>query len=423
MTEKIIQYVWQHRLFYPTGMIAMPTGEHIEVINPGQLNTDAGPDFFNAQIRIGQTLWAGNVEIHQKTNDWYQHGHHTDSAYNNVILHVVAETSNEPILTESGRQVPEIVLLFPTDIIKRFDAIDKSTNVIRCGQMLSQLSAFDRDSWIDRMLTERFEQRQQMVETLIAETNCDWDQIFFILLCRTMGFVVNAEPMQMLAQLTPVKIMFKHNSIMQQEALLFGQAGLLPTEPTDEYSHQLIREYEFLKNKFNLTSLNNSQWKWLRLRPSNFPTIRIAQLATIINRIQGNFESIFATTNIAQLIELLTVRASDYWTAHYAFGKNSKIAEKKLGLQSQRLIIINTIIPLLFAYARRQSNEKKQLNVMKMLSFLPIEKNSVISDWKQCGIVPQHEGEAQALLLLYKEYCKKHKCLICRWGHAILAGH
>lgn len=422
MTEKFIQYIWQHRLFYPLGMTIVQTGEPIEVVNPGQLNTDAGPDFFNAQIRIGKTLWAGNVELHIKSSDWYQHHHHEDSAYDNVILHVVIEPSSNGVCTSAGRQVPEVILRYPNSIAERYEQIIQNPSVVRCGSMLSSLPQLVRDSWLDRLLFERFEQRQQLVEQLIAETNCDWDQIFFVLLCRAMGGVVNAEPMIHLARLTPVKIMFKHNNILQIEALLFGQAGLLHIEASDEYITTLKREYELLRVKFNLTPMSSSEWKWLRLRPNNFPTMRLAQIAAIVAHIPGNFESVFATTNVSHIIEQLNVSASDYWTSHYALGRTSKATIKTLGLQSRRLIVANAIVPLLFAYARRRGNEREQLNVMKMLSFLPVEKNSRLDEWKQHGIMPQHEGEAQALLLLYKEYCQKNKCLLCRWGHSVVAG-
>ena len=423
MTEKFFQYIWQHRLFYPNGIIAQPTGETIEVVNPGQLNTDAGPDFFNAQIKIGNTLWAGNVEIHLKASDWYAHKHHQDAAYDNVILHVVAAPNDKPTLTSKGRVVPEVILRFSDEIKQRFDAISSNHSTIRCGNLIGQLSSLDRNSWIDRMLAERFEQRQQMVESYIAETNCDWDQIFFILLCRAMGFVVNAEPMQYLARHTPVKILLKHSNMMQMEAVLFGQAGLLPNEPTDEYTAILKREYTLLQTKFGLEPMSGSEWKWLRLRPSNFPTIRLSQIAAIISRVPGNFESAFATTDVHSIVEQLSVAASDYWDTHYQFGKERSSSAKTLGLQSRRLIVINAVVPLLFAYARRRGNTTEQLNIVSMLSFLPVEKNSRLREWQQCGISAQHEGEAQALLLLYKEYCQKHKCLVCRWGHCVLAGH
>ncbi len=423
MTEKFFQYIWQYRLFYPNNMKVEQTGETIEVINPGQLNTDAGPDFFNAQIKIGNTLWAGNVELHLKPSDWYLHKHQQDAAYDNVILHVVAESSNKPAITSKGREVPEVILRFPDELKQRFDAISNNHSVIRCGNLIGQLTSLDRNSWIDRLLAERFEQRQQMVESYIAETNCDWDQIFFILLCRAMGFVVNAEPMQYLARHTPIKVLLKHCNTLQMEAILFGQAGLLPASPPDEYSATLLREYNLLKVKFSLRPMDGSEWKWLRLRPSNFPTIRLSQIAAIIARVPGNFESAFATTNVHSIIEQLNVSASDYWSTHYQFGKEGSSASKTLGLQSRRLIVINAVVPLLFAYARRRGNHTEQLNIVSMLSFLPVEKNSRLSEWQQYGISPQHEGEAQALLLLYKEYCQKHKCLVCRWGHCVLAGH
>ncbi|MCQ2228778.1 MAG: DUF2851 family protein [Bacteroidales bacterium] len=423
--EKLLHYIWQNRLFYPIDMKVEGTGEKIEVINTGQHNTDAGPDFFNAQVKIGEILWAGNVEIHTTTDDWYAHGHDKDAAYDNVILHIVGSSTGKMVLSSKGRTIPEVALRYPSSIEERYSALTgHHTGDIHCAPYLKQISRLERDAWIDRLILERFEERNTRAESAFEASGCDWDQTFFTLLCRSMGFVVNAEPMEMLARLTPVKIMIKHNDPIQTEALLMGQAGLLPQTATDEYTATLKREYEVLRAKFSLTPMSGSEWKLLRLRPSNFPTIRLSQLAAIIARTPGNFENAFRTLKAEDILERLNVRASAYWDTHYEFGKESSTDRPKgLGKDSQRLLIINSAIPFIFAFARRQGDELAQQNIIKMLSFLPIEKNSRLDRWTEAGIKALHEGEAQALLLLYKNYCMPKKCLLCRWGHAVMAKH
>jgi len=421
MPEKFLHYIWQNRLFYPLGMTIEGTGEKIEVINPGQPNTDAGPDFFNAQIKIGDTLWAGNVEIHTSTEDWNAHGHTHDASYDNVILHVVGHSSGKEVKTSKDRVIPEVTLRYPIHIEERYKEITQTSGGIHCARYLNNITQLDRDAWLDRLILERFEERNERVNKALVQSDNDWDQTFFTLLCRSMGFVVNAEPMEMLARVTPVRIMIKHNDPIQMEALLMGQAGLLPADATDDYTALLKREYEVLKAKFNLTPMSGSEWKLLRLRPSNFPTIRLSQLAAIIAKTQGNFESAFKTLNVADLLARFNVEASQYWDTHYEFGKESSNNRPKgLGLASQRLLITNAVIPFVFAFARRVGDTTGQINVIKMLSFLPIEKNSRLDQWIEAGIKPIHEGEAQALLLLYKNYCMPKKCLACRWGHRVM---
>lgn len=420
--EKFLHYVWQNRLFYPIGMKVEGSGEDIEVINPGQLNTDAGPDFFNAHIRIGNTIWAGNVEIHTTTEEWNRHGHDTDPAYDNVILHVVGQSNGKQVTTSKGRIVAETVVRYPIDIEKRYEEIVNANSEIRCARRLGEITQMERDAWLDRLTLERFEERNERVEKILEENGGDWDQTFFALLCRAMGTSVNAEPMEILSRITPVRILIKHNDPTQMEAILMGQAGMLPEKATDEYTATLKREYEVMKAKFDLKPMEGSEWKRLRLRPSNFPIIRLSQIAAIIGKTPGNFESAFKTLNVEELTKRLNVKASEYWDSHYELGKESKADKAKgFGKETQRLLIINAVIPFVFAYARRYGDENMQLNIIKMLSFLPIEKNSRLDKWADAGIKPTHEGEAQALLLLYKNYCMKHKCLACRWGHAVMA--
>ncbi|MCQ2203801.1 MAG: DUF2851 family protein [Bacteroidales bacterium] len=424
--ESFLQYVWLHRLFYPEG-ISTADGEPVEVVNPGKLNTDAGPDFFNAQVRIGDTLWAGNVEVHVEADDWFHHHHDGDSSYDNVILHVVHRSTGRPAITSKGRVVPEVVLRYPDDLFSRYDSLMSSTNTIRCARELPTLTKLDRDSWLDRLTWERFEEFNARVERIMQLTAFDLDQTFFTLLCRSLGGHVNGQPMERLALATPLKILLKHNEPLQMEALLLGQAGFLTpfiegTETPDDYTRLLCREYDFLRSKFSLSPMDQSEWKMARLRPDNFPTIRIVQVAALVARCPGNFESVFRTLDSSRLMDCLDVAASDYWDSHYSLSHPARASRKKaLGISTRRVVIINAVIPFLFAYSRRLGDQKGQLNVFNMLSFVPTEKNGKVARWTECGIEPQNEAEAQALMLLYNNYCEQRKCLLCRWGHVLLS--
>ncbi len=422
MTENLLHYIWLNRLFYPQDITTCNGGDAVEIINVGRRNSDAGPDFFNAQVRIGSTLWAGNVEIHISADDWYRHGHDRDAAYNNVILHVVLTPGKKPAITQSGREVPEIVLRFSDDICNRYDSIDKSLSVVRCAPFLKSLDKMSRNAWLDRLVVERIEKRCERVSTLFDDFNGDWDQVFFALLCRAMGFSVNAQPMEHLARVTPVSILVRHSDPFQMEALLLGQAGMLAGKPADDYMARLQKEYDFLRTKFSLSPIDASEWKRLRLRPGNFPIIRLSQIADVVGRIPGNFESVFSTFNTKVLLDKLDVSASDYWSSHYAFGtQSSRVQTKRLGLDGRRLVIINAVIPFLFACAKRKNDEHQMMNVVEMLRFMPIEHNHCLDDWAQCGVEALDEGEAQALLHLSSEYCQKRRCLNCRWGHRFLS--
>lgn len=418
--EKLLHYIWQHRLFYPTGLTT-DDGQSVEVINPGMRNTDAGPDFFNAQVRIGKTLWAGNIEIHNNADDWYNHNHHADRAYDNVILHVVTQLSTRPTTTYSGNVVPQMVLTFPPSILQRFNEFDCSKDTIRCRKYLTYLQPLILHQWLDRLITERMEQRTERVTELFGEFNNDWDQTLFCMLARAMGFGVNAEPMEILAHITPVRILLKHPDPIQAEALLIGQAGLLPDDVADDkYLQQLSREYDFLRTKFTLTPMDGSVWKHLRLRPDNFPCIRLSQLAAIVAATHGNIANYFNTTDTKLLITQLSVKASEYWETHYMPGRaSSKAKAKRLGKESCRLLIINAIVPYLFTYGRHYGNSDSDDTALQILQAMPIENNSRLGLWHSLGIVPRDECEAQALLHLYKEYCERHKCLACRIGWTV----
>ncbi len=423
MTEDFLHYLWHNRLFYPSGLVTVNGLEPVEVLHPGWPNYHAGPDFFNSRIRIGSTIWAGNVEIHLCSSDWHRHGHDTDPAYNNVVLHVVAVHDEMTILDSGQREVPEMILRFPDNLLLQYDALIHHTGAIKCIGHLEQVGQLDLRNWLDRMLCERMEQRADRINTLLEEFAGDWDQVFFVLLARSMGFGVNGDPFEMLARHTPVKFLLRHSSdLLQIEAILFGQAGFFShLNGDDSYPVLLNREYQLLRYKYGLKPMDVSLWKFLRLRPVNFPTIRLAQLAAILHKNGGNFESWVNLSSIRSLMERLDVSASGYWKTHYHFNRLSRGNVKShLGKKSRELMIVNALIPYIFSMALRRGQTEIQSEALKLLSHLPVESNSVLTQWKGAGIVADNEGEAQALVYLTQNYCTRSKCLHCRIGHLVI---
>ncbi|MDO4461743.1 MAG: DUF2851 family protein [Bacteroidia bacterium] len=419
--ESLLHYIWQNRLFYPTGIVST-SGDNIEVINPGIYNRDAGPDFLCAVISINGIHWAGNVEIHINGDDWYVHNHHKDINYSNVVLHVVDEPSKSKTIDINSREIPEIVLRYPKDIANNYNILSTSPINIRCRDIIPELTALERNSWLDRLLIERMEERTDLVRCVNVECDGDWEQTLFVMLARALGQGVNADGIQDVARRSPLKIMEKLSSITQIEALLFGRAGLLDIECDDAYIQRLRREYEILRVRFELPEYaTRVALKKLRLRPMSFPTIRISQLAAIALRARGNMSATFSTLDIKALSKALDVKASEYWDEHYDFGVNSgKITEKRIGASSKTLMLINGIIPWLYARAHKMGNMREKENILKMLEFIKPEKNHLIAAWQEVGITPSNEAEACALIHLSKRYCKRRRCLSCRFGQRML---
>lgn len=420
--ESLLHFIWQNRLFYPAN-ITTTTGTPVEIINPGRLNTNAGPDFLCAIVNINGTQWAGNVEIHVDGDDWYRHNHHSDSTYSNVILHVVQHPSKVPTTDANGRLIPEIILQYPQEITSRFSSLSSSRSSIRCREIIPGLSQLDRVSWLDRLLVERMQQRTERVLAINAECNGDWEQTLFVMLARAIGEGVNGDALQDVARRSPLKIMQKMASVEQIEALLFGRAGLLDNDTDDDYMCRLQREYELLRARFDLpTPQTRVELRRLRLRPRSFPTVRIAQLAAILFASHGNLSASFATLNIKVLQQALNVQASDYWCWHYDFSKReSHIDPKLLGSNTRNRILINGIIPWLYTRAHISGNLHEKENILKMLEFMKPEKNHLITEWTNIGIKPANEAEATALIHLSKYYCAPRRCLLCRFGQKLLS--
>ena len=422
MTEDLLHYLWQNKLYRP-GQFYTQDQDVLEIIHPGTINTDAGPDFFNAKIKIGDTLWAGNVELHLREDDWFHHKHHVDSAYDNVILHVVDKPTGETV-TSAGRKVPVWRLQYADQLFTRYQSLYFNDQWVACQDEVTQIDEFSIDRWLDRLLIEKLEAKSRQIENWLLMSENDWDQVFFIMLARSFGFGVNGQPFEMLARQTPLKILLKHSDhLFQLEALLLGQSGFLSSlKHTDEYTEKLLKEYWFLAHKYKLSPIENHLWKFLRLRPSNFPTIRLVQMAALIHQSRGLFDRLHANLELNKMSALLEVAPSGYWSCHYRPGCSSKANKiKKLGKYSRQLIISNTIIPYLFVFYSKRNDEKGKEQVLDMLYDLQPEKNKITENWRKIGLNVDNEGRAQALIFLKNNYCNHKKCLNCHIGHKVLS--
>ncbi|MDR2359049.1 MAG: DUF2851 family protein [Prevotellaceae bacterium] len=419
MKEDFLHFLWEYGLF-DQSQLATTTGENIEILTPGQHNTDAGPDFFNAKIKIGDTLWAGNVEIHRRASDWQRHIHNEDKAYNNVILHVVQE-NDMPVVCAGGQPLATFVMRYNPQMEARYAALQQATEWVPCGKEAAQVDLFRIKHFLARLLIERLERKAQQLYDVLNATHNNWHEAFYRLLFRTFGFGVNAVPFELLARATPFAAIGKQRySLLQIEALLFGQAGMLAGEAKDDYQHALQKEYTFLQSKFSLQPLEAHVWKFLRLRPSNFPTVRIAQLSMLLFQSAGLIDKMLAFHTVDDLYKLFGVQASTYWEEHFTFGKISRKMPKTIGTASIQRMITNLIVPYLFAYGRWQANEALCEKAVELLETLPPEKNHIINGWEKTGVKPDNEFYAQALIQLKTDYCNNKQCLKCGIGMNLL---
>ena len=419
MKESILHYIWQNKLFTAHNLTTTDA-ETVEIIDVGRNNTDAGPDFFNAKVKIGDTVWAGNVEIHSNSSDWTKHNHQSDNAYNNVILHVVQKADCE-VYRADGERIPQLELTFPLQIERNYEQLFSESKWIPCADKISLVPSIFLQSWKNALLTERLEQKLNVIEKLLADSNQHWEEAFYIILARSFGFGTNSQAFESLAKSLPVSVLGKHkDNLFQLEALLFGQAGLLTRDDTDSYLLDLRKEYDFLRTKFSLTPIDGSQWKLLRLRPDNFPHIRIAQFAALIHSSSRLFSKIVEHPEIDYLKSLFDCEPSSFWDNHYLFAQISPLKNKSLGSQSVNSILINTIVPFLFCYATNKNDDKLKDKALQILEQIPAERNSIITNWQNIGFSSNSAFDSQALIQLKKNYCDEKKCLRCRIGHKVL---
>ncbi len=419
--EEFLHFVWENRLFF-TNNLQTVGGEPLEIINPGRKNTNAGPDFFNAKVKIGETIWAGNIEIHKKASDWEKHNHTGDKAYENVILHVVEEADRK-IVRENGSEIATFEMTWPEQYTRNYQKLLDAQTWIACQEQFHRVDPVVLQLGFNRLMIERLENKTGEIIRRLEQNQQNWNETFYQMLARMFGFKVNAIPFEMLAKAIPMNILGKHkNSLFQLEALLFGTSGLLNEELFgDEYFLELRKEFSFLYKKYNLKPVEAHLWKFMRLRPGNFPTIRIAQLAALIHRSQGLFSKILETETIDELKTLFSVKASEYWDTHYRFNKLSpRKSAKDLGENSINTLIINVVVPFLFVYGEKQNQHHLKNRALEFLEELPPETNSITEKWGNLGVSARSAFESQALLQLKNMHCNLKKCLNCPIGNKLV---
>jgi len=393
----------------------------LEIIKTGELNSDAGPDFFNARIRTGETIWAGNVEAHIKASDWIKHGHGNDPAYDNIVLHVVLE-ADVSIARNNGQIIPCLELRYDKKLESNYKNLMESEKWIPCQEHFHRVDSSKLKFWLGKMAVDKIAEKSAYIETILSNNKSNWSQTFYQVLARNFGFKTNSEPFELLAKSLPLNLLARHKgNLFQIEALLFGQSGLLHREILgDDYFLNLRKEFEFLQKKYGLKPLPWHLWKFLRLRPNNFPTVRIAQFAALINRSENLFTKVVGKEKVDILKEYFRVVSSDYWHTHYDFNKPSVQRKKYLGNDAIELMLINTVIPFIFAYGVRKQNEQYREYAVQMLEEISVEKNNIIRSWKKIGVAVEDAFYSQALLQLKTKYCDAKRCINCEIGNEVI---
>ncbi len=420
MKEDFLHFLWKHGLFEPSQLLTSEN-ESVEIVQAGRHNIHAGPDFFDARIRIGKTLWAGNVEIHLKASDWNRHGHQTDPLYQNTILHVVAE--NDVAVTNcSGSTIPTVKIGWPQWIEDNYLALIQKHDWVNCASQLNKIDPFRIRFFLNGLAIERLQKKIETIEILLAASKNDWNETFYWFLARSFGFRQNGDPFEMLARSLPLWILLNHReSVFQLEALLFGQAGLLE-EPLvqDEYALRLRNEYAFLSAKYTFTAMDGHLWKFLRMHPLNFPTIRIAQFAGVLHNNPTLFSTLIRLKTVAEFRQFFRVEVSTWWNNHYTFFKNSRGQSKAMGEASFQLILVNVVVPFLFLYAERTNKPDLKDTALQIMEEIPAENNTILRQWSAAGIHAFNALESQALIQLHHVYCETGKCLDCTIGQKLI---
>jgi len=426
MKEKILQYVWQHQLFDKMDGLSAVDGSAVKVLYPGELNREAGPDFFNARVVIGNVEWAGNVEIHVNSSDWIRHRHSTDPRYQNVVLHVVYHHDAEIKLPDGHSPATlELSKYLSERLIARCESMlaAPGESGIPCVDSIPQMSRIVVEQWLQRMSVERVEEKTGNIRQLLSECCGDWQTVCYHLLARYYGGNVNALPFELVAKSTPLKLLSRwRDDRTRLEALLMGQAGLLSQYFEDEYPRLLQSDYEALAKGAGLHPIDPSLWRLHGIRPVSFPTLRISQFSGMIAKHQNLFDKMLGITDVEELISVFDQPASDYWNVHYNFDvqQSGAASVKRLGRSQAVIIIINAWIPLLMAYGIEHHQQQYRDLAMDLLTQLPAENNRVVREWMAAGITPENASHSQAMIHLRKTYCNARRCLECSLGYHIL---
>ncbi len=423
ITEEYLQFLWQTR-FFLQGLLKSTDGRDILIKSVGSKNTDSGPDFFNVKIKTEEALWVGNVEIHIKSSYWEQHGHHKDPAYNNVVLHVVYEADKEVYTTRGEKLIClEVKNLISQEMLEKSYLLLNNRDWIPCSNSIHKVDSFTINNWLHRMCVDRLEQKAEIAHQILSFNNHDWEETAYQILAGGFGIKINKEPFMRLARSLPFSILKKHKgNLLQIEALLFGQSGMIEElQSDDEYVKQLQKEYNFLQKKYKLKPLDKSIWKFMRLRPISFPTIRIALFAQIINKTDNLFSTILQISQSDELmLDFLNVQTSPYWSQHFTFNKKSIWKTKKTGNSTIDIVMINIIAPLLFLYGQEKASAKHKDRALKLLEITKPEQNNIIKKWLAHKVTINNAQQSQGAIHLKTQYCDLKKCLSCAIGFKIL---
>lgn len=421
ISERLLQYIWQFQRFdFPN--LETDSGEKLQVIQVGQFNTNAGPDFLEAKIQIGEILWAGNIEIHINSTDWLTHKHETNLAYDNVILHIVWE-NNRNIQRNNQQNIPTLTLKNKVNknLINNYNLLISNSDSIPCFSQFQQVNSITKMLMLEKILVNRLERKANIVLKMNALNNGDWEETTYQLLAKTMGFGLNSMPFERLAQILPLKILQKHsNSINSIEAALFGAAGFLEN-PIDEYSLSLKNEYKFIKAKYSIDhQIGLHEWKFMRLRPANFPTVRIAQFAQIIQNSKSLFSYFLLFENIAVLKKMFDAKPTIYWQARYKLGESNSEKQNGIGESTIENILINAVVPILVAYSIAKNDTIYIEKATNLLEKLKPERNKITRFWDKLEFSSKSAFDSQASIELFNEYCTKKACLSCNIGTVLL---
>ncbi|SHJ52218.1 DUF2851 family protein [Pseudozobellia thermophila] len=423
MREDLLHFIWKYKKL-SIGELFSTDGEPIELLDVGTHNHLAGPDFFNAKVSIGGQLWAGNVEIHLRSSDWYAHGHEKDPNYNNVILHVVWEHDTE-VFRSDNSPLPSLELknYISERVLTNYRALfdKRDVSFVNCERNLAQVDSFVMGAWLERLYFERLERKSNGVAALLAASNNDWEEVLFKLLLRSFGSKINADAFKGLGEALEFKVVRKlRPDLMKLESVLLGMAHLLSDETVhDGYYIGLKQEFEYQKSKFGLENEAVRRPSFFKLRPANFPTLRLSQLANLYHAHETLFAKVVGSSHVNELYRLFDVGASPYWQNHFSFGKPSKNSAKRLTKKFIDLLILNTVLPLKFCHARKIGMAVHE-EILGIIAGLAAEENSIISNFKKQGVSVKNGMESQSLLQLYDYYCTKNKCLQCRIGASLL---
>jgi uncharacterized protein YciU (UPF0263 family) len=422
MQESFLHFLWQYQYFEPHHL-KTTENEPVEILNRGVLNTNAGADFEHAHVKIAQIEWQGDVEIHIKTSDWQKHQHQNNERYNRVVLHVVWE-NDIPIKRADGSLIPTLELknYVKSNILHQYKYLSENKKDIPCEALIFEVESLYWFMMMDKALIQRLEKKADLARNMWLACEKDWEEVTYRLLAQTFGFKINNHAFLRLAEQTPLKYILKHrDNLTQIEAILFGQAGFLEENPQDVYFETLQKEYKFLKAKYQLSSIEKSEWNFLRLRPANFPTIRLAQFAQLLHKNANLFSVLLYAKQFKTLKKILEVEVSPYWQTHYQFGNiTHEKAPSKLGKSSIENIVINTIVPLTVLYSKESKRQDLMDKAVSFLENIPAEQNHIIEKWQKLGTNIKTSADSQALIEQYNSCCSQKKCLECTIGVNIL---